>query len=93
MILRKLRLRLEGDYPCARLVETITEYVEGSMSTREHGRFERHLLACGGCQEYVARLQRTIELTGKLSVDDIEQLPAPARDTLLEAFRRFHAPR
>jgi len=93
MILRKLRLRLQGDYPCARLVETITEYAEGSMSARERGRFDRHLAACGSCQEYVAQLRRTIELTGTLSVDDIDQLPAPARDALLETFRRFHSAR
>lgn len=93
MILRKLRLRLAGDYPCARLVEAVTEYVEGSMSASERGRFERHLATCGPCQEYVAQLRRTIELTGRLSVDDIEALPAPAREALLETFRKFHVSR
>ncbi len=93
MILRKLRRRLQGDYPCARLVEAVTEYVEGSMSERERGRFERHLAACSSCQEYLAQLRRTIELTGRLSVDDVEALPAPAREALLETFRKFHISR
>ena len=61
------------------------------MSARERGRFERHLAACGSCQEYVAQLRRTIELTGKLSVDDVEALHSHARGTLLETFRKFHA--
>jgi len=93
MILRKLRLRLTGDYPCARLVETITEYVEGTMSARERTRFERHLAACGSCQEYVAQFRQTIELTGRLSVDDVDALPQPAREALLHTFREFHSAR
>ena len=93
MIFRKLRLRLTGDYPCARLVETVTDYAEGAMSARERTRFERHLTACTSCQVYLAQLRRTIEMTGKLTVDDVNMLPASARNALLETFRRFHADR
>lgn len=93
MMLRKLRLRLTGDLPCARLVELVTEYLEGTMSTRTRARFERHLGTCTACQEYLAQLRRTIELTGRLSVDDVEALPPDGREMLLEAFREFHANR
>ena len=34
MIFRKLYLRLIGDYPCALLVETVTEYLEAPCRRR-----------------------------------------------------------
>jgi len=92
-MLRTLRLRLAGDLQCAQLVEAVTDYLEGAMSDRKRARFERHLAACTSCQEYLAQLQHTIELTGRLSVDDVEALPPMAREALLDAFREFHADR
>jgi len=93
MIFRRLYLRLSGDYPCARLVETVTEYLEGTMPAPERIRFERHLQQCPSCVEYVAQLRRTIELSGRVTVDDVDALPDPARAELMDAFRAFHAGR
>jgi anti-sigma factor RsiW len=93
MIFRRLYLRLTGDYPCARLVETVTEYLEGTMPEAERARFERHLEICSSCVDYVAQLRRTIELTGRVTVDDVDALPDHARDELMDAFRAFHAQR
>lgn len=93
MILRKLYLRLTGDAPCALLVETVTEYLEGTMPARERARFERHLAACASCVDYVAQLRRAIALSGRITVDDVDTLPEKARQELLDAFREFHAAR
>ena len=93
MIFRKLYLRLIGDYPCAQLVETITEYLEGTMPAAERARFERHLKGCPSCQVYVEQLRRTIEQSGRVTVDDVEALPEQAREELMEAFRAFHGER
>ena len=46
--------------------------------------FEEHLAACNGCTEYVEQLRATIEITGKLTPEDLS--PA-AEATLLQAFR------
>jgi len=93
MIFRKLFLRLTRDYPCAQLVESVTEYLEGTMPATERARFEHHLKGCPGCQIYVEQFRRTIEQSGRITVDDVESLPEQARDELLETFRVFHAER
>lgn len=92
-MLRTLRLRFTRDYPCARLVETVTDYFEGAMSARERARLERHLSGCAACRDYLGQLRHTIELTGRLTVDDVDALPAPARETLLDTFRKYHSGR
>jgi anti-sigma factor RsiW len=93
MIVRKLFLRLIGDYPCAQFVEAVTEYLEGTMPAAERSRFERHLKRCASCQIYLEQLRQTIERSGRVTVADVESLPDQARDELLETFRAFHAAR
>ena len=73
-----------------KLYEALTEYLEGTMPAGERVRFDRHLSICPGCKDYFAQFRRTIELCGRITVDDVEALPAPARAELLDAFRAFH---
>jgi anti-sigma factor RsiW len=87
MILPKL---LRRDYRCQEFVEVVTDYLEGAMSAADHARFERHLRQCDGCDRYLAQIRRTIELTGALTVADLDALGFEARDRLLHAFRDFH---
>jgi anti-sigma factor RsiW len=91
MIFRRWYLRITGDYPCALLVETVTEYLEGTMPEAERSRFEKHLRGCPSCDDYVAQLRRTIELSGRVTLDDVDALPEQARSDLMEAFRAFRA--
>jgi anti-sigma factor RsiW len=88
MIRRLFRRR---DYPCARFVEEVTNYLEGALSPPEKRRLERHLRRCGGCGRYLAQIRSTIRLTGRLTVEDVESMNAAARDELIGAFREFHA--
>ncbi|MGZ8692245.1 MAG: anti-sigma factor family protein [Gaiellaceae bacterium] len=73
---------------CLELVELVTAYLEGDLSSGERKRFDAHLSACDGCTMYVEQMRRTIELTGTLRVDD---LLGDAETALLRAFRDWKA--
>jgi anti-sigma factor RsiW len=70
--------------PCQELVELVTAYLDGSLPRRDRRRFERHISACDNCTAYVEQMRLVIEVSGRLTEDDLE--PA-AREELLEAFR------
>lgn len=69
---------------CQELVEVVTDYLEGAMAPEDRIRFERHLVLCDGCAIYVDQMRETIRVTGMLRE---EQVPAGAREALLEVFR------
>jgi hypothetical protein len=79
-----------NDMTCAELVELVTEYLEGSLDTRERERFELHVVYCPGCSFYLDQMRETIRLTGRLTE---EQLSAEARSALEQAFRDWKAER
>jgi anti-sigma factor RsiW len=69
---------------CRELVELVTAYLEGALSTEDRMRFESHLSRCDGCSTYLEQMRRTIELMGTLRVDDVSR---EAEQALLHAFR------
>ncbi len=69
---------------CSELVELVTEYLEGALPADDARRFERHLVACPPCREYLSQLRDTIGAVGALREDDVT--PA-ATEELLAAFR------
>jgi len=69
---------------CRELVEVVTDYLEGALSSEDVAEVERHLESCEGCVNYLDQMRKTIRLTGRLSEDGI---PPQAREALLEAFR------
>jgi anti-sigma factor RsiW len=73
---------------CRELVELVTAYIEGDLSSGERKRFDAHLSACDGCTMYVEQMRRTIELTGTLRLADVSQ---EAEEALLRAFRDWKA--
>ena len=72
------------DLTCKELVETLTEYLEGAMDPAEHGRFEDHLERCAKCRSYLEQFRHTIELSGRVSEQELEP---ELREGLLDAFR------
>ena len=72
---------------CAELVELVTEYFEGALPNPDRRRFERHLVACPPCREYLSQLRDTITAVGSLRETDV---PAAAKDELLAAFRDWN---
>lgn len=73
---------------CIDFVEIVTEYLEGTMSAKDRRRFEEHLAACPGCTAYLKQIRDTIRAVGSVTEDD---LSAPARVALLDAFRDWNA--
>jgi predicted anti-sigma-YlaC factor YlaD len=72
------------DLTCREVVELVTDYLEGALSARDRLDFERHLVWCSWCRDYLDQMRMSIELTGK--ADDAEP-PSPLREQLLEAFK------
>jgi anti-sigma factor RsiW len=73
-----------AELSCKELVEVITEYFDGAMTTDDRARFERHLEGCAGCQAVVAQFRTTIEVTGRLTEDLVtEGQRAAMRDVFL----------
>jgi len=71
---------------CRDAVALMTDYLEGALSPRRRARLERHLAGCDGCEEYLRQMRITIEVLGRVEPED---LPAEARDELVELFLRF----
>jgi predicted anti-sigma-YlaC factor YlaD len=71
------------DLTCRELVELVTDYLEGALSTADRLDFERHLVWCSWCRDYLDQVRTTIELTGKVH----EEPASPLREQLLDAFR------
>jgi anti-sigma factor RsiW len=72
------------EMPCQELVEVITDYLEGALPERDRIRFEEHLAICESCREYVAQLERTMEVVGVVRE---QELDPEVRDGLVAAFR------
>ncbi len=73
---------------CQELVELVTDYLEGALAPVERARFEAHIEPCDGCRTYLEQIRTTIELTGRLTP---EQLEPAAEAALLDAFRDWHS--
>jgi predicted anti-sigma-YlaC factor YlaD len=73
------------DLTCREVVELVTDYLEGALAPRDRLDFERHLVWCGYCRDYLDHVRTTIELTGTAA--EVEPPPSPLREELLAAFR------
>jgi anti-sigma factor RsiW len=74
------------DIPCQQVVELITDYLEGELTTDNMLIVERHLAACEGCAAYLEQMRETIRATGALRDEDV---PPAVMDPLIEAFRNL----
>ena len=72
------------DLSCQEMVELVSDYYEGALAPAEAKRFEAHLAVCDGCTTYVEQVRRTIELTGKVSEDVLDDR---TREGLMQTFR------
>ena len=78
------------DLTCQEVVELVTDYLEGALSTEDRLDFERHLVWCSWCRDYLDHMQTTIALTGQ---PDVAEPPSPLREQLLDAFRDWRRTR
>ncbi len=72
------------DLTCREVVELVTEYLEGGLSMQDRLDFERHLVWCSWCRDYLDQMRTTIELTG---APELPEPASPLREELLDAFR------
>jgi anti-sigma factor RsiW len=75
-----------GDIPCQEVVELVTDYLEGALTTVDRKRFEAHLTGCEHCTEYLAQIRETIRLAGRLTPEDLT--PDMTSD-LTDLYRRW----
>jgi len=77
---------------CQEVVELVTEYLGGTLPTRDRERFDQHLATCPPCTAYLAQMKTTLELAAELGSAD-----APANDEVAkqlgDMFRRWHGKR
>jgi anti-sigma factor RsiW len=71
---------------CQEVVELVTEYLDGSLSSEDASLFEQHLNFCEGCVVYVDQLRMTVGALGELRE---EHLSAEAKGRLMGAFRNW----
>ena len=69
---------------CRELVDLVTDYFEGAMPRDERLLFERHIMICPPCRGYLAQVEKTLRMAGRLSEESIDP---EAEAALLEAFR------
>ena len=69
---------------CKELVELVTEYLEGVLSSEDKERFEVHLATCDGCTSYLLQMRKTIQAIGNL---EQSSLSPQAKENLLRLFR------
>ena len=78
--------RRKGEMTCQELVELVTDYLEGALSSGDHARFERHIAGCPHCTIYLDQMRITIRTLGRLPEDT---LSPDARDALMGAFEEW----
>ena len=79
-----------GGLSCRELVELVTEYLEGTLTSRDSARFETHLASCEGCIAYLEQMRLTLRAVGHLRH---EPIPAETHERLLDAFRGWSTAR
>ena len=71
---------------CKELVELVTDYLEGALSSEDKERFEAHLATCDGCAAYLQQMRTTIQTVENL---EEESLSPQAKENLLRLFRNW----
>jgi anti-sigma factor RsiW len=74
----------ERSLTCHEVIELLSNYIEGALSSDERRRVEEHLALCDGCAIYLEQMRETIRMAGMVTE---EQVPQDERTALLAAFR------
>lgn len=75
-----------NDMSCNELVELVTNYLEGALSSADQLRFELHIGKCDWCKLYIDQIRLTIKAAGKLAEESIDPR---AKEELLAVFRNW----
>jgi anti-sigma factor RsiW len=84
-----MRTRLHRDLVCRQAVQLMTDYLDGALSNPQARRFERHLVGCPHCTEYLNQLRVTIAVSAKIGADpSVDQETRQALIAMYRAWRR-----
>jgi anti-sigma factor RsiW len=79
---------LRRDLVCRDAVALITAYLDDALSSRDRARFDRHLAACDGCDEYLRQIRVTIAAVGRVEPED---LAPEAREAIVDLLLSYRA--
>lgn len=79
-------MSVPSEMACKELVELVTEYLEGTLSSTDRQRFEDHLKDCPHCVTYLDQIRQTIRTLGRLTEEDLSE---DAKQGLLRIFRNW----
>ena len=85
-----LRRRSTRGLVCREVVDLLTEYLEGTLPSRDRLGVDRHLRGCPHCSRFLEQLSAAIATMPALPE---ETLSGEARDELLAAFRAWRGRR
>lgn len=74
---------------CRVFVELVTGYLDDVLDADTTQAFDRHLLACPDCTEYLAQIRATIAATGRLTREAVD---VHTMASLVLAFRELLTP-
>ena len=77
-----------SDLRCDRVVELVTDFLEGALDPADEQDLVEHLNGCDGCSDYVEQYRRAVRTLGELPAEEGAALTPEARAALLEVFRR-----
>ena len=77
---------------CREVVELVTEYLGGTLPTKDRERLDQHLAGCPPCTAYLAQMRGTLDLAS-----EVGSTGAPPDDEVAkqlgDMFRRWHGKR
>jgi anti-sigma factor RsiW len=75
------------DLMCKEVVELVSEYLGNTLDAANRVRFEKHLLTCPPCTDYLAQMRTTLAIASGL-----EKAPpsTEVQRELVTLFRRWH---
>lgn len=89
----------EHDHPdltCQRLVEMVTDYLEGALSPQDQAQLEQHLVLCDPCVQYVEQHRKLISALSQLpaahdahEAHEAHEAQADSRQRALDMFRKL----
>jgi len=68
MLGRPFGLRMRS---CREVIQLLSDYLEGELSTEPRRSLDLHLLACPACRNYVETLRQTQTLVAELRYEEI----------------------
>lgn len=80
---------MSSELSCHEVVDLVTAYLEDALTTADRAEVDRHLADCEGCRTVLDQWRTLIDLSGRLTEDDVERLDPVRRDRLMSAFRNL----